>query len=94
MLTRKSQRRQDAQYVGRRTSGEAMLLEDELLTDFLLWDVEHDTNHESASAQLRDMRLTLLQLHELLHEVLAYLMCIVHKMLVFEHVEHSQSSST
>ena len=53
-----------------------------------------NANHKALAAHVHNVRIGLLQLFKLLHQVSAHLGSIVHKLLVLNHVEHRQSRRT
>ena len=69
-----------------------MFLIDKWLTNVLVGDVEFNTNHEAASANVLDMWAV--NLLDLLHQVVANLAGVFYQILLFEHVEYGQCSST
>ena len=88
------QRREDAEDVGASATGEAVLLMDELAAYFLVWDVEHGSYHQATSTNLCDVTVALLEFLQLLDEIFAYLMRILHQMLLLEDIKHSESCCT
>ena len=71
-----------------------MLLIDQRLAHILVGDVEIDTDHQSTATNIYDMLLRLLQLLQLGNQVFANLMGILHKIFLFEDVEHGQCCCT
>ena len=65
---------------------------DEPLSYLLVGDVEHDTDHQSASAHFHNVRLGLLQRFQLTDKIVSHFTGVVYQVLLLEDIEHGQCS--
>ncbi len=86
--------REDTEDVGAGATGEAVLLVDELAANFLVRNIEYGSYHQATATNLCDMAVALLQLLQLLDEVFAYYVCILHYVLLLEDIENGESGCT
>lgn len=92
---REAEWREETEHVGAGTTGEDMLLKEQLGTDLLVWDIEFDANHEATTTYINDVTATCsLDLLELRDEIITYLSCILNKVLLLDDVQYSKSCGT
>ena len=94
ILLGQNQWREDTKDVGAGATGEAMLLVDKLAAHFLVRNIEYGSYHQATTTYLKNVAVALLQLLQLLDEVFAYYVCILHYVLLLEDIENGESGCT